>query len=128
MTFRIVSGLLAAFFLVQAGGWIFAPGAAAEALGMPLLDGVARSSQVGDLGSFFFSLGAMIALGTLHSNAQWLRGGAILLGSAAVIRTLAWLLHDADFAADFIVIETAVAAGLCFIASRFDSESADAST
>jgi hypothetical protein len=127
MTSRIVSGLLAAFFLAQAGGWIFDPGGAAQALGMPLLEGAARSSQVGDIGAFFLSLGLMIAMGAYRVDGQWLRGGALLLGSAAGIRTLAWLVHGAEFTPDFIGVEVVAAATLCFIASRFDAPTAEVS-
>ena len=57
MPFRILSGLLGAFFFVQGVNWIFDAQGAAEGLAMPLLDGMARSTQAGDLTGFFLCLG-----------------------------------------------------------------------
>lgn len=125
MALRIVAGTIGVFFLAQAIHWIARPAAAAEALGMPLLDGIARSTQVGDLAGFFLALGTMILLGAYRSNAQWLRGGALLLGSAALMRTLAWLLQGAAFTADFIGVELVCAGGLLFVAFRFDASHED---
>ncbi len=118
---RIISWILGLFFALQTINWIARPAASAEALGMPLLDGVGRSTQVGDLTAFFFALSTMILLGAYRSNSQWLRGAALLLGSAAVMRTLAWLLHDASFTAGFIAIEALCAGLLLFAASKFDA-------
>ena len=33
--------------------WLVDPSGAAAGIGMPVLDGLARSSQIGDLGAFF---------------------------------------------------------------------------
>jgi hypothetical protein len=126
MPLRVVSGMIGLFFLLQGINWILAPTAAAEALGMPLLDGVARSTQIGDIGGFFVALAAMILLGAHGSNGQWLRGAALLLGTAAVLRSFAWLAHGAAFAAVFIGVEVVCTVVLLFAASGFDS-AADAS-
>jgi hypothetical protein len=42
----------------------------------------------------------------------------MLVGGAAVVRTLAWAFHDAAFATRFIVIEVVIAALLFFSASQ----------
>lgn len=121
MPLRVVSGVIGVFFLLQGINWILVPASAAEALGMPLLDGVARSSQIGDIGGFFVALAAMILLGAHGSNGQWLRGGALLLGAAAALRSLAWLAHGAPFASAFIGVEVVCTAVLLFVASRFEN-------
>ena len=121
MALRVVAGIIGLFFLIQGINWIIIPGAAAEALGMPLLDGLGRSSQIGDMASFFLTLGTMSLLGAVRSNPLWLCGSAMLLGGAAIMRTLAWLLHDAAFAGIFIGVEIAAAAVLLFVASRFSA-------
>ena len=126
MILRVVAGLIGGLFLLQAITWMIDPAGAAEALGMPLLDGLARSTQVGDFTSFFLALGTMGILGAVRMNGTWLRGGAILLGGAAAMRTLAWAAHGADFATEFIVIETIAGAALLFIAARFDTMTATA--
>ena len=123
MPLRVVSGIMGLFFLMQGVHWILAPAAAAEALGMPLLDGVGRSTQIGDIGGYFIALGTMILLGAHGSNGQWLRGGALMLGGVAVIRSLAALLHDAAFTATFIGVEVVCAVVLLVIALRFDGAS-----
>jgi len=120
MPLRVVSGIIGVFFLIQGINWILFPASAAEALGMPLLEGVARSTQIGDTGGFFMALAVMILLGAHGSNGQWLRGGALLLGAAAVLRSLAWLAHGASFAAGFIGVEVVCTVLLLFAASRFE--------
>jgi hypothetical protein len=125
MILRIVAGLIGALFLVQAITWMIDPAGAAKALGMPLLDGLARSTQVGDFTSFFLALGTMGILGAARMSGTWLRAAAMLLGGAAAMRTLAWAIHGADFASEFIVIETVAAAAFLFIAARFDTVNAN---
>lgn len=123
MPFRVVSGVLGGVFLLQGVNWILSPAVAAEALGMALLEGVGRSTQIGDIGGFFVSLGSMILLGAYASNGQWLRAGALMLGAVAVIRSIAALVHEAPFTGVFIGVEVVCAALLLFIASRFDRAS-----
>ncbi len=120
MPLRVIAGLIGGLFLAQALSWMIDPAGAAKALGMPLLDGLARSTQVGDFTSFFLALGSMTMLGAVRMSGTWLRGGAMLLAGAAIMRTLAWAVHGADFASEFILIETVAAAALLFIAVRFD--------
>lgn len=121
MALRVVAGIVGLFFLVQGISWLVNPVDAAEALGMPLLDGIGRSTQMGDISGFFVALGAMILLGSTRSSAHWLRAGALMLGSVAVMRTLAWLLQDAALTTVFIGIEVVAAALLLFVASRIES-------
>ncbi len=124
MALRVVAGIIGIFFLIQGINWIVIPADAAEALGMHLLDGLGRSTQIGDTASFFLTLGTMSLLGAARSNPQWLRAGAMLLGWAAIARMLAWFLHDAAFAGIFIGVEIVFGAALLFVASRFSAASA----
>lgn len=121
MALRIVLGIVGLLFVVQAAQWIVAPGAAAEGLGMPLLDGVGRSTQIGDIGALFVALGVLTLMGAYRSSPQWLRAAAVLIGAAAVLRTLAWLLHGAPFTAAFVGVEVVVAGLLLFAAQRFET-------
>jgi hypothetical protein len=116
---RVVTGIIGAFFLLQGVNWLVNPAAAAEALGMPLLEGMARSTQMGDIGAFFIALGVMSLLGAYRSNAQWLHAAALLIGTTAVMRTLAWALQGAAFATMPIAVEVVCTAVLLFAASRF---------
>jgi hypothetical protein len=126
MAMRVLAGLLGAFYFVQGIGWIANPSGAAESLGMPLLDGLGRSTQVGDFASFFLALGTMGLIGAYQRSATWLCAGALLVGLSSVTRTLAWLVHDADFAGVFISVEVVSAALLLFVASRFTEKVGDA--
>lgn len=118
---RVLSGLVGVLFLAQLAGWIFQPAAAAEGLGMPLLDGVGRSTQIGDIGSLFLAVSALSLVGALRENASLLCAAALLLGGAALLRTLAWAAHGAAFTASFIFVEVLAAAVLLATASRFSS-------
>jgi hypothetical protein len=101
-------------FLLQGAVWLVAPARAAASLGMPLLDGLGRSTQVGDFASFF----AMV-IGSRPGRGLLLYGAAGLLGGAAIGRTIAWAAQGADFAAAFIAVEALVAA-LLVTAARTD--------
>jgi len=115
---RVAVMVLGVLFALQGIGWIADPTRAAAGLGMPLLDGVGRSTQIGDLAAFFLTLGATILAGARPGRARLLHVPAGLLGAAAVARTLAWALHGAAFAATFIAIEVGCAALLLTAARR----------
>ena len=115
---RIAAAVLGALFTLQGLGWLLLPARAAEGLGMPLLDGLGRSTQIGDLAAFFLVLGASTLLGVWRQRPVLLRVAAGLLGAAALGRTLAWALHGADFAGSFIAIELVAAAVLLAAAGR----------
>jgi hypothetical protein len=99
---RIVAMLLGAGFVLQGVGWLVAPVRSAAALGMPLLDGVGRSTQVGDFAAFFLTAGVTMLAGTRRGHGHLLYVPAGLLGAAAFGRTVAWAFHGAAFAATFI--------------------------
>ena len=117
---RLAIVLLGAFFTLQGIAWLVDPARVAAGLGMPLLDGLARSTQVGDLASFFLVAGVTMLLGSRDGRSQLLYVPAALIGGAAVTRTLAWLWQGADFAALFITVEVVVAATLLMGARRLD--------
>ncbi len=106
---RGLTALLAFLFLAQGVRWLVAPATQAESLGMPLLDGVAASTQIGDLGAFFFAAGAYMAYALWTRKHDWLVVPASLFAAAALFRTLAWALGHAAFTAQFIVPEVVMA-------------------
>jgi len=124
MPFRILSGLLGAFFFVQGVNWIFDAQGAAEGLAMPLLDGMARSTQAGDLTGFFLCLGGFGLYGAYSESPTWLRAAGFLLAGAAFGRTLAAVVSDAAFATQFITIEVICAGLFFFCATRVGASSA----
>jgi len=117
---RIAIVLLGAFFAFQGLGWLVDPARAAAGLGMPLLDGLARSTQVGDLAAFFLVAGATMLLGTRPGRSGLLYVPAALVGGAAITRTIAWAFQGADFAFLFITVEIAVGLTLLRGAQRLD--------
>jgi hypothetical protein len=120
---RLAIVVLGVFFTLQGIGWLVDPARAAAGLGMPLLDGLARSTQIGDLAAFFLVAGATMLLGSRPGRARLLAVPAALVGGAAVTRTLAWLLQGADFAALFIAVEVVVGVTLLTAAQRLDTSS-----
>jgi hypothetical protein len=114
---RIATIVIGAGFALNGVGWLVAPDRAAGALGMPVLDGLARSTQFGDFAAFFLTLGLSILAGARPGHARLLYFPAGLLGSAALCRTVAWAAHGAAFATTFILVEV-VACLLLLAAAR----------
>lgn len=117
---RIVTPLMGVGFALQGVGWVVVPQRAAAGLGMPLLDGVGRSTQVGDFAAFFLTLGLSILAAVGLDRGRLLYFPAGLLGSAALCRTIAWAVHGAAFATTFIVVE--IAATLLLLGSAWRGE------
>lgn len=115
---RILVALAAIIFVVTALRYVVDPAGAAAQFGMPLLDGVGRSSQLGDMTAYFLSLGIFILLALVTSKRSWYYPPAIMLALTAVFRLLAWLLHDAALAPDMIGAEVIIATLLLVAAGR----------
>ncbi len=115
---RLVIVVLGVFFAFQGVAWLIDPARVAAGLGMPLLDGLARSTQVGDLACFFLVAGVTMLLGTRPGRAEVLYFPAALIGGAAITRTLAWAFQGAAFATFFIAVEVVV--GLTLLAGARD--------
>ena len=115
---RVIAGLFGLMLFVMGLRWLVDPAGAAVGIGMPVLDGLARSSQIGDLGAFFIVAGGFALLGAITRNAALLVAPAALVGVAALFRLLAWLVQDAALAADFIVFELVMCAVFLFARHR----------
>ncbi|MDX1732810.1 MAG: hypothetical protein R3228_00510 [Halioglobus sp.] len=94
----VLAGLVSLMLLAIGARFLADPAGAAAELGMPLLDGLGRSTQIGDLTAFFVTAGAFGLAGLIRRNAILLYTPAALVGLAAGFRTLAWLLQDAALA------------------------------
>ena len=86
-------------------GLILQPEQALKSLNMPMLEGLALSTQLGDMTSFFLCTGAFIIMGAYHTAPRWLYAGAALFALAAIARTVSWQVYGADFALQPIVVE-----------------------
>lgn len=125
---RVATTVLGAFFALQGVLWLVVPARVAAGLGMPLLDGLGRSTQIGDFASFFLTAGVTMLVGSRPGRARLLYVPAGLVGGAAVTRTLAFALHGAEFAGTFIAIELATGLLLVAAARRLDVRAAPATT
>lgn len=92
---RVLAALPALLFIVTGIQWLVQPASAAATIGMPVLDGIARSSEIGDLGAFFLGGGSMALIGVITLQRTWFLCSAMLVAFAALGRTIAWLVHDA---------------------------------
>ena len=119
---RIVAGLVGILFFLNGLQWIISPANVAASLGMPLLEGVGLSTQIGDLGSFFITVGAMTLIGAITTTRHWFYAPSMLLLVAAVYRTLSTLLYGAPFVMSAIVVEVSVGLFLIFAGSRIETE------
>tara|TARA_Y100000996_G_scaffold212218_1_gene166679 strand:- start:218 stop:595 length:378 start_codon:yes stop_codon:yes gene_type:complete len=119
---RIVVGLIGILFFLNGLQWIISPANVAESLGMPLLEGVGLSTQIGDLGSFFITVGAMTLIGAITTTRHWFYAPSMLLLVAALYRTLSTLLYGAPFVMSAIVVEVVVGLFLIFVSSKIAME------
>jgi hypothetical protein len=106
------------FFTVMGLLWLVAPGSAAGALGMPLLDSVGRSTQIADLAVFFLTAGMLILVAAITLQGRWFLVPALMMLGAGIFRTFAWLVHDAALLVQPIALELVVAGLLFFASSR----------
>jgi hypothetical protein len=106
---RIFLALPAIGFVVTGLRFAVAPAGAVKGLAMPLLDGAARSSQIGDVGALFMGMGLMILTALTTLKREWFIAPAILLALVAVFRVLAFLFHDAALLMNMIVAEVVIA-------------------
>ena len=107
---RVAAALPGILFVVIGVGWVIDPVTAAAGVGMPLLEGVGRSTQIGDLGSFFLAMGLLILVGVTTLDRAWFYPPMMLLGLAAIFRIVAWLVHGAALAGSMIAVEIIVTA------------------
>jgi hypothetical protein len=116
---RLIVILMGVGFALQGVAWLVVPNRAAAGLGMPILNGLARSTQIGDFAAFFLTLGLSILAGSGTGRTRLLYFPAGLLASAAFGRVVAWAIHGAAFAATFILVE--IGASLILLTAAWQS-------
>lgn len=119
---RLIVGFIGLLFLSMGLRWLLAPAGIAAELGMPLLDGVGRSTQIGDLSAFFITLGICVLIALSTRNSQWYYPAILLLGLTAFGRVIAWLIHDAALPLQIIAPEI-IFSVILLIAARVLKES-----
>ena len=119
---RIVAGLVGILFFLNGLQWIISPANVAASLRMPMLEGVGLSTQIGDLGSFFITVGAMTLIGAITTTRHWFYAPSMLLLVAALYRTLSTILYGAPFVMSAILVEVVVGLFLIFAGSKISIE------
>ena len=95
--------LPAVLFVVTGVRWLVDPAGVAPTLGLALDQGLGLSSQVGDLSSFFLTLGMCMLIAVITGRRTWYYPPMLLLSLAAIGRLVAWLVHDAALAPQILV-------------------------
>tara|TARA_R110001599_G_scaffold13969_8_gene61830 strand:+ start:2041 stop:2427 length:387 start_codon:yes stop_codon:yes gene_type:complete len=115
---RVLVLLPALLFVVSGVRWLIAPAGVAPSFGLTLGDGIALSSQVGDMAAFFLTLGGCMLIALISGRRTWYYPAIMLLSLAAIGRVLAWLLHDAALALHLIGPEVLVSI-ILLVAARY---------
>ena len=118
MIARFISASIGLVLLNSSVRWILDPETAAAGLAMVLVEGpgdttMGMNTQIGDFTAFFFKAGLMACIGAYRNQHIWLYTTLSLLGSAAIFRIYAELVHGADFLIKAIAIEVIVSLFLC---------------
>ncbi len=121
---RAIVCIPAIIFIVTGLQFLLDPAAAVKQFGMPLLDGVSHSSQIGDMAGFFLTCGLCVLIAVSTGKRVWFYPAAMLTSITAIGRILAWLLHDAALAINLIAPEIIFTALFLFAASRLPSPTA----
>ena len=119
---KLIVLIPAILFVVTGIRWLVAPAEVAPSFGLTLSEGIGLSSQVGDLASFFITLGSCMLIALITELRSWYYPPMMLLAIAAIGRTIAWLLHDATLAVSQIMIEVTVALILLLASRRLPQE------
>ena len=117
---KILSALVflpAILFLVTGLRWLVDPAGIAPEFGLVLGDGLGLSSQVGDMSSFFLTIGILMLVALVTGRRIWYYPPAMLLLLTAIGRLIAWLVHDAALAPQQIGVEIVVTV-ILLVASR----------
>jgi hypothetical protein len=113
----VLAYLVSLLLLLSGLRWLLDPAGSAEGLGMPLLEGIGRSTQIGDLSAFFIVSGAFGLAGLVRRQPVLLYTPAAMVGGAALFRSLA-TLQGAPFATQLIVLEIVMTVILVAAARR----------
>jgi len=118
---RIITLLVALaslLFIAIGVRWLVDPAGAAPELGLSLSQGLGLSTQIGDISSFFLTLGLCIAIALVIKQRIWYYPAIMLLVLAALGRLAAWSMHGAALAVPQIAVEVLVALLLWYASKR----------
>jgi len=119
---RITSIAIGVLSFATAMQFAFIPARVADRLGMPVLEGTGASTQLGDIGALFLAVAVFVGLAQRPGQARLLLVPAILVGCAAVMRTLVFLAGHAPLPPQYILPELVMPALLVAAARAREDE------
>jgi hypothetical protein len=100
-----LSGILGLVLAIIALRWILSPEDSANALGMVLLDGAGKNTQIRDFTALFASTSIFCFLSIATRQYQWIFSTGIVFSLIALISLLASQLHDAPLTYSSLIAE-----------------------
>ena len=100
-----LSGILGVVLAIIALRWILFPEDSANSLGMVLLDGAGRNTQIRDFTALFASTSIFCFLSITTRQYQWIFSSGIVFSLIALISVLASQLHDAPLTYSSLIAE-----------------------
>ena len=102
---NILSGILGLVLTIIAIRWILLPEESANSLGMILLDGSGRNTQIRDFTSIFASTAIFCFLSIATKQFQWIFSSGIIFSIIATISITASQLHEAPITYSSLIAE-----------------------
>ncbi|MDB2570408.1 hypothetical protein N9Y21_04540 [Gammaproteobacteria bacterium] len=100
-----LSGILGVVLAIIALRWILSPEDSANSLGMVLLEGAGRNTQIRDFTALFASTSIFCFLSITTRQYQWIFSSGIVFSLIALISVLASQLHDAPLTYSSLIAE-----------------------
>ena len=100
-----LSGILGVVLAIIALRWILSPEDSANSLGMVLLEGAGRNTQIRDFTALFASTSIFCFLSITTRQYQWIFSSGIVFLLIALISVLASQLHDAPLTYSSLIAE-----------------------
>ena len=102
---NILSGILGIVLTIIAIRWILLPEESANSLGMILLDGSGRNTQIRDFTSIFASTAIFCSLSIATKQFQWIFSSGIIFLIIAIMSIVASKLHEAPISYSSLIAE-----------------------
>lgn len=102
---NILSGILGLVLTIIAIRWIFLPEESANSMGMILLEGYGKNTQIRDFTSIFASTAIFCFLSIATKQFQWIFSSGIIFLIIAIISIVASQLHEAPITYSSLIAE-----------------------
>ena len=102
---NILSGILGIVLTIIAIRWILLPEESANSLGMILLDGSGRNTQIRDFTSIFASTAIFCFLSIATKQFQWIFSSGIIFSIISIMSIVASQLHEAPISYSSLIAE-----------------------